>query len=170
MNHTYTTVRQLTKMLRNLDTWMTKGVEHAEKKQFDFDVLLNARLAPDMYPLLKHVQGACDAVKFAAARSSGKSAPKHDDGEKTLAEIQERIRSTLEFVEGFQEADFQGADERVIPLLFMEGKAMSGRDYLSQFIVPNFYFRAVTTYAILRHNGVEIGFEDYVGPLDTKDA
>jgi hypothetical protein len=170
MSHTYGTIRQLTKMLRNLDAWLQKGIEHAQEKKFDPANLLQARLAPDQFALLRQVQAACDAAKFAAARPSGKQAPVHEDTETTFEEVRARLRSCVEYLDGYSEADFKGADERVVTLRAVPGKALSGADYLTEFAVPNFYFHVTTAYAILRHNGVSLGKMDFLGPLNMKDA
>ena len=156
-------VPQFIKMLRNLDRWLVTAEEHAKKKSFDAEVLLQARLAPDQYPLLRQVQIACDSAKFTSANLSGQKAPAHPDTEKTLGELHARIASCIAFLETVKEADFQGAAERRISAPWMAGKWVAGAPYLLQFGYPNFYFHITTAYAILRHNGVEIGKRDFLG-------
>jgi hypothetical protein len=162
-------IPQLKKMLTNLGSWLDAGVAYADKKKFDSAVLANARLAPDMYPLVKQVQSACDSAKFAGARLSGKEAPKHPDTETTMDELRARVKSALAFLETLKAADFNGAEKRVVPLPFMEGKAMDGNDYLCELALPNFYFHITMAYAILRHNGVELGKMNYIGSMNLKD-
>jgi len=157
------TISQFTRMLKNLDQWLQKGVEYAQQKGFNADVLAQARLAPDQYALVQQVQSACDAAKFAAAYLSGQKAPSHPDTEKTLNELQARVRTCVAYLETFQAAAFAGANERRVAPPWMEGHSVSGADYLNRIAVPNFYFHVTTAYAILRHNGVELGKRDFVG-------
>lgn len=163
-------VPQLKKMLNNLDKWLDAAVAHAAKKSFEPAVLLEARLAPDQYPLTRQVQSCCDGAKFTAARLAGKEAPKHPDTETTLDELRARIRSTVEFLDTITEADFAGAKERMITLPFMPGKTLTSGDYLNEMALPNFYFHATTAFAILRHNGVDIGKMAFLGSLNLRDA
>jgi uncharacterized protein len=163
-------VPQLKKMLNNLDKWLDAAVAHAAKKSFEPSVLLNARLAPDQYPLTRQIQACCDGAKFTAARLTGKEAPKHPDTETTLDELRARIRSVVEYLDTFTEADFAGAKERMVTLPFMPGKALTAADYLNEMSLPNFYFHATTAFAILRHNGVDIGKMAFLGSLNLRDA
>ncbi|MCA9647044.1 MAG: DUF1993 domain-containing protein [Polyangiaceae bacterium] len=163
------TVPQTLKMLKNLSQWLDKAATHAEAKSFDVSVLLSARLAPDQYPLLKQIQGACDAAKFAAARIAGKEPPKHPDTEQTWEEIRGRINNVIGYLEGFQPEDFAGADERIVPITFLPGKGAKAGVYLNGMALPNFYFHIVTAYAILRHNGVDIGKRDFIGGFELVD-
>jgi hypothetical protein len=165
----YASVKQLGKMLANLDRWLEKAVAHAKAKSFDPDVFVTSRLAPDQYPLVRQVQSAADNAKFAAARLTGKEAPKHPDEEKTIDELRARIRSVLAYLEPLKESDFEGAATRPVELTFMPGKVMTGADYFVEMASPNFYFHLVTAYAILRHNGVDLGKIDYIGSLTMKD-
>lgn len=159
------TITQLAKTLEALDRCLEKGIALAEEKKFAPEVLLAARFAPDMYPLTRQVQAACDAAKFAAARVSGKDAPKHPDTETTMAELRTRIASVVSYLKGFEESDFAGAATRVVPLGFMPGKGLLADDYLTQMVVPNFYFHVVTAYDLLRHNGVAVGKADFISSL-----
>jgi hypothetical protein len=163
-------VPPMSKMLGNVDAWLAKGVAHAAAKKFEPAVLLQARLAPDQFPLVRQVQSACDQTKFAAARVSGKEPPKIADTEQTVDELRARIATARAYLETFRPADFEGAESRVIPLFFMPGKAMLAPDYLREYLLPNFYFHTVTTYSILRHNGVDVGKYDYIGGLSLRDA
>jgi len=164
------TIPQLSKMLRNLDRWLEKAVEHAKTKNFEPNTLLNARLAPDQYPLVKQIQAACDSAKSAAAHLAGKELPKHPDTEQTLDEIRARIQTCLQFLETIKESDFAGAESRRISLPFLPGKVILGSDYLNEMALPNFYFHITTAYAILRHNGVNVGKIDFIGSLKTQAA
>ncbi|NUP08479.1 MAG: DUF1993 domain-containing protein [Polyangiaceae bacterium] len=163
-------VPQLTKMLKGLSACIDKAVAHATAKGFDPAVFTTARLAPDQYPLTRQVQAACDAAKFAAARLTGKTAPSHPDTETTIPELKARIDSVVEYLAGFSEKDFEGAKDRMISLPFFQGKAITSADYLNEMALPNFYFHVTTAYAILRHNGVDLGKRDFIGSLNLKDA
>ncbi|MCB9715986.1 MAG: DUF1993 domain-containing protein [Myxococcales bacterium] len=164
------TVFQMSKMLRNLDGWLGKAEDYAKEKGFEVDVLLQARLAPDMFPLARQVQAACDNAKFGAARLSGIEAPAHPDEEKTIAELRERIRSALAYLETVTPEGLAESGDREIQLPFVQGKACKGRDYLLEFVMPNFYFHITTAYAILRHNGVPLGKYDYIGGIKMYDV
>lgn len=169
MSHAYESVLQAKKMLSNLDAWLRKAEDHAKAKKFDVNTLLTARLAPDQYPFVRQVQSACDNAKFTAARLSGKEPPKHPDTEQTFDELHARIASVSEYLAGFTAKDFEGADTRVVKLSFMEGKGIAGKDYLHEMATPNFYFHIVHAYAILRHNGVDLGKQQYIGSMNVRD-
>ena len=162
-------VPQLKKMLDNLGKWLETAASHAQKKSFDPNSLLTARLAPDQYPLVRQIQSACDGAKLAAARLTGKEAPKHADTEQTMDEIRARIHACTAYLDTFKAADFAGAETRTIELPFLEGKVLSGNEYLFAMVLPNFYFHVTTAYAILRHNGVDIGKRDFIGSLELRD-
>lgn len=162
-------IPQLKKMLNNADKWLDAAVAHAAKKSFDPAVLLTARLAPDQYPLTRQIQAFCDAAKFAAARLTGKEAPKHPDTETTLDELHARIRAVVAYLDTFTAEDFVGSKDRKVELSFMPGKVLSAADYLNEMALPNFYFHATTAYAILRHNGVPVGKMDFIGSLNLQD-
>jgi len=169
MSEAHRTVVQLTKMLNNLSAWLEEGVEYAQKRSFDPTRLLEARLAPDMYPLMQQIQAACDGAKFLAARLSGKEPPNHPDTEKTLDEIRARLKTVIEYCSSFKESDFEGWEGRKVPLSFIPGKGCTTSVFLTSMNVPNTYFHLTMAYAILRHNGVELGKMDYIGSLPTKD-
>lgn len=158
-----TSVLQMSKMLRNLDGWLQKATEYAQAKSFDPDVLVQARLAPDQYPLARQVQAACDAAKFAAARLTGAQAPSHPDTETTMAELRGRIRVVLEYLEPQSPEAFEGAIDREVRLGYLPDLAIRGGHYLIDVAQPNFYFHVITAYSILRHNGVDLGKRDFIG-------
>ena len=166
---TFETISQFGRMLRNLDQWLQKGTEYAQQKTFDPDVLAEARLAPDQYPLVQQVQSACDAAKYAAAYLSGQKAPSHPDTEKTVSELRARIQTCLGYLGTFQASDFAGAEERRVAPPWMQGNAVRGGDYLTRIAEPNFYFHVTTAYAILRHNGVDLGKRDFIGVRSWSD-
>jgi uncharacterized protein len=169
MSEAYRTVVQLTKMLNNLSAWLEEGVGSAEKRGFDPAVLLEARLAPDMYPLMRQIQAACDGAKFLAARMAGKEPPKHPDTEKTLDEIRARLRAVIEYCSAFKESDFDGWESRKVPLPFIPGKGCTAPVYMTAMNLPNTYFHLSLAYAILRHNGVTLGKMNYLGPFELID-
>ena len=146
MSLVYAAIQENKKMISNLDAWIEKAIAHAKAKSFDPAILLAARLAPDQYPLLRQVQSACDSAKFAAARLAGKEPPKHPDTEQTLDEVRARIQTVKTYLDTFQSTDFAGAEERVVALPFLEGKVLSGRDYLFEMAIPNFFFHVITAY------------------------
>lgn len=162
------TVPQFTKTLHNLSLILDKADAYATEKKFESDVLMNSRLAPDMLNFIRQVQIACDTAKFCASRLTGKEAPTHDDSEKTLADCKKRIQSTMSYLETFSAKDFQGTDSKHITTPRWEGKYLTGSEYVLHHAVPNFYFHVTTAYAILRHNGVNIGKKDYLGDIPYK--
>jgi uncharacterized protein len=162
-------VPQLAKMLKALDGWLTKADAFAKEKKFEPNVLLEARLYPDQYPLVRQIQAAADAAKFAAARLANQDPPKHPDTEKTIEELHARLTSTVSYLEKFTAKDFEGADKRVVPLGFMPGKGLLAGDYLNEMALPNFYFHVAHAYAILRHNGVPLGKQDFLASLNIRD-
>jgi hypothetical protein len=159
------TVPQLAKMLRNVDGWLVKAAAHAEAKKFPVDQLLAARLAPDQFAFDRQIQSACDTAKFLAARLAGKDAPSHPDTETTVAQLRERVQNVIGYLGTFTAADFAGADERKIALPRWEGKWLRGDEYAIHHGIPNFYFHCTTAYAILRHNGVDVGKRDFLGAI-----
>jgi hypothetical protein len=150
--------------LKNLAAILDKAQAHAEARKIDAGVLLGARLFPDMFPLARQVQIACDTAKGAMARLAGVEIPKHEDTEKTVAELKERIDKTLAFVEGFKAAQIDGTEEKALTIKLGQREVnWKGMQYLLGFALPNFYFHAATAYDILRHNGVELGKRDFIG-------
>jgi hypothetical protein len=164
----YAAFRQTNKMLGQLDTWLVKATEYAQKKAFDANTLLSSRLAPDQYPLVKQVQLCCDHAKFAPARLTGKEAPKHPDDEQTIDSLRARVHSVRTWLESFDAAAFEGAEKRFVSLSKWEGKGLMGDVYLFEHALPQFFFHLTHTYAILRHNGIDLGKKDYLGPLSLR--
>jgi hypothetical protein len=163
-------ISQCTQTLKNLQTWLDKAEQLAAAKKFDVGVLMTGRLAPDMKPFIYQVQSACDYVKAAAAWLSGQTPPKHEDDEQTIDEVRARIRKTIAFAESVKETQYAGASERKISLSWAPGKVLGGEDYLLQMTIPNTFFHIVMAYAILRHNGVDVGKMDFLGPINLVDA
>jgi hypothetical protein len=161
----YETLRQFKKQLGQLDKWLEAAHAFAQEKSFDPDLFLGFRLSPDQFAFARQVQTACDTAKLAASRLSGKDAPKQDDSEKTIAELRARVASVVSYLDGFTASDFEAAATREITQPRWEGKVMSGADYFLEHATPNFFFHLSHAYAILRHNGVNIGKRDYLGPL-----
>lgn len=151
-------------MLGNLSHCLDKAQAHAEARKFDPKVLVEDRLAPDMLPFKRQVQIACDACKNGLARLAGVEAPKFEDNESTLAELKERIRKTLDFLDSVPRASVDGTDDKDIT--FPAGRdvtrTLKGEAYLLGVALPNLFFHVTTAYAILRHNGVELGKGDFL--------
>lgn len=168
MNIYFASVQQTKQLLKNLQGWLDKADSFAQSKKFEADTLLTARLAPDQFPLGRQIMIVCDNAKGYSARLAGKSAPVHEDVEKTLPELRERIKKTLVFLDTLQPADFADAAARRITLPRVEGQYMDGAEYLISYALPNLYFHASTAYSILRHNGVDLGKSDYLGSLPWK--
>jgi len=164
------TIRLFAKSLQNLQRWMDKATEYATARKFEVDVLAQARLAPDAYPFVRQVQSACDQAKYAAAYLGGKQAPSHPDTEQTFAELRQRIVKVLSFPETVQPKDLAGGEDRKVAPPWLGGKWLRGDDYLGHIAVPNFFFHLTMAYAILRHNGVELGKMDYIGSMPVKEA
>ncbi len=157
-------IPQLIKMLTNLSHILKKGEAFAKAKNVDGAVLVGDRLSPDMFPLSKQVQIACDQVKNGLARLAGIEPPKFDDQESTFAELQERIAKTIAFANTIEPAQVDGTEAKEIKFSIKEWHfEFVGEQYLFTWIIPNFYFHVTTAYNILRHNGVEIGKSDYLG-------
>jgi uncharacterized protein len=150
--------------LNALSGVLTKAVAHAEAKKIDPQVLIASRLAPDMHPLARQIQMASDSAKGLGARLAGVDVPSFPDTETTFPELQQRIAKTVDFLKSLKPEQFEGAADREIPLTLGGQKVnFKGSVYLANFAFPNFYFHATTAYAILRHNGVEIGKRDFLG-------
>jgi hypothetical protein len=150
--------------LKNLSAILEKGAAHAQEKDIDPSILVTDRLFPDMFPLSRQVQIACDVSKGAAARISGIEAPSHEDNESSFEELIARINKTIEFLNSLPTDKINGTEEKEIK--FQAGPYeldFTGATYLSMWALPNIYFHVTTTYNILRHNGVALGKIDYVG-------
>lgn len=161
-------ITQFSKMLNNLHHILDKGAESADARKFDVDVLLNSRLAPDQFHFIRQVQIACDSAKFCAARVTGKDAPVHEDKEKSLPELKNRINDVIKYLATFKVEDFEGAHERKVSQPRWEGKYLNGKEYVVEYSIPNFYFHITTAYSILRNNGVDVGKKDFLGELPYK--
>lgn len=153
-----------TRTLTALGAVLGKGAAFAEARKIDPSVLLQARLAPDMFPLTRQVQIASDTVKGCVARLSGAEAPSWADTEASFPELQARVARTVEFVAGFSPEQIDGAEERPIVLKLRSGDIhFTGHSYLIGFVIPNLMFHSAIAYAILRHNGVDLGKLDFLG-------
>ncbi|HEX5047864.1 MAG TPA: DUF1993 domain-containing protein [Gammaproteobacteria bacterium] len=151
-------------MLSNLDKIFTKAEADCEARKIDPQVYINSRLAPDMLPLTRQVQIMTDQVKGGASRLAGKEPPKWADEEKSFADLHARIQKAIDHVKTFKPGDFEGAETRTVELKFPNATfTFTGKDYFLGFVIPNFYFHYTTAYAILRHNGVQIGKGDFLG-------
>ena len=153
-------------MLSALSGVIEKAEAHATARKIEPAALLNDRLYPDMWPLLRQVQIACDFAKGVGARLAGIDPPVHEDTERTFGELKVRISKTLDFLGGLKAAQIDGSEQREITIK-LGGKPVTfkGEIYLVHFALPNFYFHCTTAYAILRHNGVELGKRDFVGQV-----
>jgi len=155
-----------THALSNLSAILEKGLAHATARKFDPSVLVSARLAPDMFPLSRQVQIACDLAKNSAARLAGVEPPRFEDNEKTLEELRARIAKTIDYLRSLPAAAFEGCEERDIKVPAGERTLeFKGLSFLQRWALPNVFFHITTAYNILRHNGVEIGKRDYLGSL-----
>jgi hypothetical protein len=164
------TVVHFEKTLGVVEKWIDQAALHAKNKNFDADTMLTARLAPDMFPLVRQFQSICDQTKLCCARLTAKEVPSHPDTEKTWEEIRARIATSREVLKSFKPADFEGAEKRHVTLPWMPGKYLLGKDYLEQFALLNFHFHLSMAYAILRHNGVSLGKMDFIGGLPFHDG
>lgn len=165
------TIPVLTKFLANLEAWLDEAEADAKERGFDPEILVEARLAPDMFPLRRQVQAACDTAKFIAARLTGTEAPSHPDTEVDLAQLRARIAVTKEFLADFDREAFDGAEDRVLAVGFLPPDVRIGAaEYLRGFALPNFYFHLSVAYGILRHNGVTLGKRAYIGHLELVPA
>ena len=151
-------------MLKNLAAILDKGQAYADAKKIDHTVLTSFRFFPDMLPMTRQVQIACDSAKGAVARLAGVEIPKHEDSEQTIADLKARIAKTVAFIQTIKAAQVDGTEEKDITIK-VGGKdtVFKGMPYLLGFAYPNFYFHVTTAYNMLRHNGVEIGKKDFLG-------
>jgi uncharacterized protein len=160
-----TSIPVFKQMLGGLKTVLSKAEAHAVDKKIDPDAFLQARLYPDMFPLLRQVQVATDFAKSVSARLAGVDVPKTDDGDLTFADLQTRISAIITFLDGLDAASFDTAASREIVTQAgtPKEKRFTGESYLLNYGLPHFFFHTTTAYAILRHNGVEVGKKDYIG-------
>ena len=159
------TVPAFLQILGSLTGLLTKAEAHCEARKIQPEVLLNARLFPDMLPLSKQVQLACDFAAKGCARLTHSEVPSVPDTEKSFEELQQRIAKAVDYVKSFKPAQFDGGDTREVTFPAGPGttRTLQGQQYLVNFAFPNFYFHAATAHGILRHNGVEIGKRDFLG-------
>lgn len=161
------TIPPLKRSLTNLSVVLKKGEDYADAKKIEHSVLLNARLFPDMYPLTRQVQIATDMSKGAAARMAGLDVPKYEDNETSFAELYARIAKTIVFIDTIKPAQMEGSESRDIVITVRKvDLKFTGQDYLLKWVIPNVHFHVTTAYNILRHNGVELGKQDFLGPKD----
>jgi uncharacterized protein len=152
------------RLLTNLGQWLDKAEAHAASKKFDASVYLSARLAPDMLPFTRQIQIACDGAKFAVARLAGVESPKFEDNETSIAELRGRVAKVIDYLQSVPAAQIDGSEDKDIVIPRRDGSmTMKGEAYLKHFALPNFYFHMTTAYALLRHNGVELGKSDFLG-------
>lgn len=163
------TIPTFVKFLGTLRNTLDKIEAFAAEKNIDQSVILNDRLAPDMFPFIRQIQIACDNAKGAAARLSGTENPKHEDDEVTIDDLKARINKTLEFVQSVPESAFADAANRQIILPYYPDKYLTGYDYARAYAIPNFLFHVTIAYAIARHNGISVGKADFMNGLPFKD-
>jgi len=164
-------ISQLIRSLQVVEVWLDKAEGFATSKKFDVNVLMTSRLAPDMKPFVYQIQSACDYAKAAAAWLSRQAPPRHEDNERTVGEVRERLRKTIAFAESIKPEQYAHASEEKVHLSWAPtGKVLRGEDYLLQMSIPNVYFHLGMAYAILRNNGVDVGKMDFLGRANWVDA
>ncbi len=152
--------------LGSLSNLLEKGAAHAAARKFDPSVLVNARLAPDMFPLSKQVQIACDLAKNSIARLAGLEPPKFEDTEKTIDELRARVARTIDYIKGVPASSLEGSEDRDIKVPAGDRTLeFKGLPFLQRWAIPNVFFHVMATYAILRHNGVDVGKRDFLGAI-----
>ena len=156
----------ITRALKNLIGVLEKGAAHAEAKKLEHTVLPSSRLYPDMFPLSRQVQIACDAAKLGTARLAQEEGPKWEDDEATFAELIERARKTIAYLQTLKPEQFDDGSRMVTFPTQKESYTWPASRYLYQRVLPNVFFHCSTAYNILRHNGVEVGKGDFLGPMD----
>ena len=152
-------------ILKNLLHLLDKAVEHAIANKIEERALLDARLFPDMWPLIRQIRMVCDSTRNTASMLTGKDAPKFDDNETSFAELKARISNSISYLNAFGENDFRDSAEREVRLPWIPDIAYRGEVFLLRFAIPNIYFHMTTVYNLLRHNGVPIGKADYLGKV-----
>ena len=162
----HASVPRLCNALRNLDHLLEKAQAHVAARQWDEAALTDFRLYPDMLPMRRQVQIACDTAKGLVARLAGVDNPTHEDNERSIADLRARVARTLAFVEGFTAAQIDGTEDKAIVTRRGDTEThYQGMQFLLGHALPNLYFHITTTYNILRHNGVEIGKRDFLGKI-----
>jgi uncharacterized protein len=160
------TLVPIQRMLNNLSSILSKAEQHCDAKKIEHSALLQARLYPDMFALPRQVQICTDVIKGAVARLAGVDIPKYDDTEVSFADLRARIAKTLAFVNSVPLSQLDGTQDKTISVPRRDSAMqIQGDDYVLKFVLPNIYFHVATAYAILRHNGVEIGKGDFLGAL-----
>lgn len=159
------TVNEFTKMLHNMNAILDKATEFSATKKFDVNVLLESRLAPDQFNFTRQIQILCDTAKKCASQLTGKEAPVQADNEKTMPELKARINSVVSYLATFTAKDYTESGSKIITQPRWEGKTLTGSEFVVHHAIPNFYFHLTTAYAILRHNGVDVGKRDYLGVM-----
>jgi uncharacterized protein len=151
--------------LAGLSAVLDKAAAHAEAKKIDPSVLLNTRLAPDMYPLLRQVRAATDHAISACGRLAGADMPTFPNTEATIPELKDRIAKTIEFLKSLKPAQIDGSEDKEIKITFPSGavREFTGQSLLLNNSLPNFYFHCTTAYDILRNCGLELGKRDFMG-------
>jgi hypothetical protein len=163
-------IPQLVRTLRNLDGILAKAEAYAKSRSFDVNNFLTARLAPDMFPLVRQVRIACDHAKSVAQALSGKELPKHEDNEASFDDLHARIAKCVAVIEGLKPSDFDAVKpDTIIKMPNRPGKGMRAGEYVWRRQIPNFYFHVTTAYNLLRAGGVDLGKSDFLGPLDIVD-
>ena len=166
----HASVPPLVRALTNLKAILGKAAAYAEARKIDPAVLVAARLYPDMYPLSRQVQIATDMAKGGACRLAGREIPKFEDTETTFDELSARLDKTIALLRTFKPEEIEGAELKTITLtLHNNTLTFQAQGYLLGYVLPNVYFHVATAYAILRHNGVEIGKKDFIGGIDMAD-
>ena len=164
------TVNEFVRGLKSLDHVLEKAAAFADAKKIDEKVLVTTRLYPNMLPLVKQVQIACDAAKFCAGKIAERSdIPKHEDNEQTLSELRTRVGKVIAYLQTFKPEDFVGKENVKVAISFMPGKYLPAKEYALNMTIPNFYFHITMTYAILRNLGADLGKMDYLGEVNFRD-
>ena len=154
----------ITQMLNGLGGVLDKAAAQCAEKKYEEAAFLQARLFPDMFPMARQVKQATDFGRNAPGRLAGVTSPAFPDADSSFAELKDRVAKSLEFVKGFTPAQIDGTEEKMIAWTAgTREMSFKGQDYLLHFCLPHFFFHCTTTYALLRHNGVEVGKRDYMG-------
>jgi uncharacterized protein len=162
-------IAQCTEAVKAIEKYLDKAEHFATAKRFDVDVLMSARLAPDMGAFVYQVQSACDYLKGGAAWLAGQKPPQHEDNERSIAEVRARIRKTVEFAESIAAERYSAASGQKVKVSWVPG-VLHGENYLLEIVIPNVYFHVAMAYAILRNNGVDVGKRDFLGPIHSVEA
>ena len=158
-------IQQCALALGQIELWLDKAEQHAKAKKFDATILLTCRLAPDQDHFTTQVRFAADYIRYGAGRLSGEVPPVWEDSETTIGELRARIQKTIAYAHSIDPEKYKGAADRWVEVNWAPGKKIRGDDYLLQLTIPNVYFHVTTAYAILRHNGVDVGKADFLGPV-----